>query len=90
MEFRLNKIEPEVRRKVNEMTSAGKVHTKNTIQVNADKEEKNSMNNLSEYKNKSNDIIVDATKEDINSFQVIATKEEDKKAVKGNFLDIRR
>ncbi|MBP2033814.1 hypothetical protein J2Z42_002521 [Clostridium algifaecis] len=34
MEFKLNKIDPEVRRRVKETTSAGKVHNKTGIFIN--------------------------------------------------------
>ncbi|EFG88213.1 hypothetical protein CLCAR_2208 [Clostridium carboxidivorans P7] len=44
MEFRLNKIEPEVRQRVKETTSAGKVHTKSGISINKDNENKNNKN----------------------------------------------
>ena len=39
MEFRLNKIDPDLRQRINEERAEGKVHTKKEININRDKNE---------------------------------------------------
>ena len=61
MEFILNKIDPEVRKRVRETTSSGKVHTKSGIVINKDNKKNNKDHSqgefdseLKKYKNGSN------------------------------------
>lgn len=99
MEYRLNKIEPEVRQRVKETTSAGKVHTKSGITINKDsKDKKNGNGNdfsskLEKQKNKNkNKFCVDAVK--VDEVEISAYKEEvensSKDEIKGNILDVRK
>lgn len=100
MEFRLNKVDPEVRRRVKEITSAGKVHNKSGIFINKDYKgkEKNSKGDfkseLSKYnqgKNKKR-IFVEANK--IERVEIKAFKEEKEDISiddeRGNILDVKK
>lgn len=82
MEFRLNKIDPEVRRRVKETTSTNKIHNKREILINKDHRDKgkNSQENfsseLSKYKEGKNKkhVLVQASK--VEEVEVKAFKEE--------------
>ncbi|ADK14024.1 MULTISPECIES: hypothetical protein [Clostridium] len=100
MEFRLNKIDPEVRRRVKETTSAGKVHNKSGIFINKDYkgQKKNSQGDfkaeLTKYKQGKSKkrIFVEASK--VEEVQVKAFK-EDKENIstndeRGNILDVKK
>lgn len=99
MEFKLNKIEPDLRQKINEETKEGKVHSKKGIAINKDKnEERNRKNkeqkkpkeefNLSRYNNESKKITINAVK---TSEVSIKAEKEDKEKLqnlyKGVFID---
>lgn len=100
MEFRLNKIDPEVRERVKETTSAGKVHTKSGIVINKDnqdKRNKNQQNFDSELekqikKKEKKRVSVDAIK--VQEVEIPAYKQEleseTKEETAGHILDVRR
>lgn len=100
MEFRLNKIDPEVRRRVKETTSTGKVHNKSEIFINKDFKGKgrnnqgNFKSELTKYKQEKNKkrIFVEASK--VEKVEVKAFKEEEGKLSKddgkGNILDVKK
>lgn len=99
MEYKLNKIDPEVRQRVNETTSAGKVHTKTGLNINKDNKDKKNRNGndfsaqLEKQKNKNKDkFSVQAVK--LDEVEVSAYKEEvenlDKDETKGHMLDVRK
>ncbi len=100
MEFKLNKIDPEVRRRVKETTSANKVHNKRDIFVKSDSKdkEKNKQGSfdteLSKYKQgkSKRKIIVQATRTE--EVEVKAFKEEgqvlSKDDKKGTILDVKK
>lgn len=97
MEFRLNKIDPEVRERVKETTSAGKVHTKSGIVINKDNQNKKNKNEESfnselEKQKKKKILSVDAIK--VQEVEVPAYKEESDSQAKdetaGHILDVRR
>ena len=90
MEFKLNKIDPEVRHRVNELTSSGKVHSKNSLIINEDhkkrkKEEHNFEEELKKQKDKGKQLQVEAVMSEA------AGKEaaEEEKII-GTILDIRK
>lgn len=98
MEFRLNKIDPEVRQKVNETTSAGKIHTKTGIVINKDSK-KNKEDNEADFeeelkkqkKREKKKISVEAIK--VEEVQIPAYKEADSSSEdenRGHFLDVRK
>ena len=103
VEFRLNKIDTNLRQLVNDATKEGKVHSKQAITVNKDKDqekgqeekkkEKNSKEkfNLSKYSGIGRKIIVEAVK--IENVEVEATKDEaaaSENTYKGRFIDFRK
>lgn len=99
MEYRLNKIEPEVRQRVKETTSTGKVHTKSGITINKDSKNKkhdngeNFSSQLEKQRDKNkNKFSVEAMK--VDEVEISAYKEEledvDKYQIKGHILDVRK
>lgn len=100
MEFRLNKVDPEVRQRVKETTSAGKIHTKSSIAINKDNENKKNKNGdnfkseLEKEKKKREKkfLSVDAIK--VQEVEVPAYKEEleseAQEEAAGHILDVRR
>lgn len=91
MEFRLNKIDPDLRQQINEATSEGKVHSKNNISVNKEKNwdnKKNFLYKLEKYKNKKK-LMVDAVKTE--NVEIEAFKEDSEGELsKGIFLNDKR
>lgn len=100
MEFRLNKVDPEVRQRVKETTSAGKVHTKSGIVINEDYKDrgkdrqgdfKSELNKFKQGKNKK-PILVKAVK--MEEIEVKAFKEEksniSKDIERGTILDVKK
>lgn len=101
MEFRLNKIDMDIRRDINDETREGKVHSKKGIKVDKEKSEDKRQNkqqqekpkekfNLSKYV-KNSKITIDAVK--VQNVEVKATKEErqnSKDDNKGLFIDARK
>lgn len=97
MEYRLNKIDPEVRNKVNEATSAGKIHTKSDIVINKDRKKSKEDNDaefeeeLKKQKKENKKILVEAVK--VEEVEILAFKEADnlaKDEKKRHFLDVRK
>lgn len=98
MEFRLNKVDPEVRQRVKETTSAGKIHTKSGIVINKDnqdkknKKEESFSSKLEKEKKEKKRLSVDAVK--IEEVEVSAYKEEIENTSTdedtGHILDVRR
>jgi hypothetical protein len=98
MEFKLNRIEPEVRQRVNELTSTDKIHTKTGAIIDEDSKKKKEENeeNFEEELKKEKDktkqkIEIEAIK--ISEVEVPAYKEIDnleQDENRGHFLDIRK
>lgn len=104
MEFKLNKIDPEVRQRVKETTSAGKVHNKAGIFINKDNKGRKKGNQgefnsqLNKYKkDDKNDknkkrVFVEASKSE--KIEVKAFKEEGENLSKddkrGTILDTKK
>lgn len=101
MEFRLNKIDPDVRQKINDETKEGKVHAKTGISIQkrsyegkheqkSNKRENKEKFSLTKYTSKK-EISVEA--EMIQNVDIEAEKEEHSKNAaeyKGLFIDSRR
>ena len=92
MEYKLNKIDTDLRIKVNEMSKSGVVHTKKDITVNKDKNKNEDKNKeqkefkLSNYNNKK--IVVEAEMK--NEVEVEGFYEEKElEPTLGRFLDSR-
>lgn len=94
MEYKLNKIDTEIRQKVNEASKAGKVHrNKETLKVQKDKKDKKdknqNKNKEQEEKNKGDakKITVDGVKKTEVEVDAFKIKEDLKQ---GRFLDTKR
>jgi len=90
MEYKLNKVDPEVRQRVNEITKSGKVHSKDSVIVNNDdrkskKDEQNFESELKKQKNKGKKLVVEAVITDSELHEA----SEDARLV-GTILDIRK
>lgn len=96
MNFLLNKIDTDIRRKIYEKTKDGKVHGKSTISINKDseKQKKKFFNEYlkdEEIKNKKRKITIDVSKVEVPTISLIAEKEEDINLLgQGIFLDIKK
>lgn len=96
MEYRLNKIDMDVRQKVNDATKEGKVHSKgNFLKVSKDANQKNG--NKEEFNkekfqryDKEKKIIVKAFKANNVEIDGYLNKEEEKITTRGMFLDTRK
>ncbi|PRR85243.1 hypothetical protein [Clostridium luticellarii] len=100
MEFKLNKIDPEVRRRVKETTSADKVHNKRKIFIDSNnkdkgkKEQGNFERELSKYKEGKSrkKIVVQATR--VKEVKVDAFREEKNSTSKvdnmGSIIDVKK
>jgi broad specificity polyphosphatase/5'/3'-nucleotidase SurE len=83
MEYRLNKIDPDLRQKINDAAREGKVHGTKNIAINKDKQQEKKKNKdykLEQY-NKNNKLVVDAVKA-----ESIETHEDSK----GVYLDVKK
>jgi hypothetical protein len=92
MEYKLNKIDPDLRQKINDSSREGLVHSKKNIEVNKDKQEekrKNKNYKLEDY-DKNKKLVVKAIK--VENVQVEAFNEKTKTDdnTKGMFLDIKK
>lgn len=86
MDYRLNKIDPEVRHRVEETTKAGKIHSRNSIKITEDKQNKKAFDSeLKKQKDKNKKLLVDAVLEEHPSNEAV----EEKNMI-GSILDIRK
>lgn len=98
MEFRLNKIDPEVRERVKEITSPKKIHTKSSIVIKKDTKKKKEDNEADfqeqlkkQKKEQKKRFLVEAVKKEdvqIPVFKEADTSSEDES--RGHFLDVRK
>lgn len=93
MEYRLNKVDMEVRQRIEDTTREGMVHRKKEIKIEKDakdkKKEKEFKDELKKYKGKkSNVILIQAEK--VEEVDVEAVKYEGNAPSQGRFLDVKR
>lgn len=99
MEFRLNKVDPEVRQRVRETTSTNRIHNKREIFVNNDQKKKGKnqggfYSELNKYKSREskNRVMVDATK--VEEVKVNAFKDEENNLsgieTRGSIIDVKK
>lgn len=91
MEYRLNKIDTDLRQKINDSTKEGQVHAAQNIAVNKDKKENKGKKDLKLQRyNKSKKLIVEAVKAD--NIEIEAFKENPDRGneTKGNYIDIKK
>lgn len=91
MNFLLNKIDTDLRRKVYEETRDGKIHRKTKIAIYKDieKEENKTFEDYIEGSNKGK-IIIEATKSIEPDIEIKAEKEEKNILSYGSFLDVKK
>lgn len=96
MNFLLNKIDTDIRRKLYEKTKDGKVHRKSTISINKDSE-KQKKKFFKEYvkeesmKKGKEKITIDVSKVKEPTISLKAEKEEDINLLgRGTFLDVKK
>ncbi|MBW9154970.1 hypothetical protein [Clostridium tagluense] len=96
MEFKLNKIDVEIRQRVKDTTKSGVIHRKGTISVNKDRNPKDNSKSYQEFSSKllkykkNHKITVAAfknTQYDIDAFKDILEKEQ--RSI-GNFIDTKK
>ncbi|MBB6696422.1 hypothetical protein [Clostridium algidicarnis] len=104
MEFRLNKVDNDLRDRINAETREGKVHSKRTLLINKEENDSGRRNgrwknkkdskekfNLSKYAKGHKDISIEATRpENVEVEATIEHKNTTKETYKGRFLDIRK
>lgn len=91
MEFKLNKIDPDLRRQVNEVTKEGKVHgADHNLRVNKDPKEKHDKETFHEHMNTGKKILINAEKKESIDVEAFSEKDEITMEAKGRFLDIRK
>ena len=96
MEFKLNKIDVEIRQRVKDTTKSGVIHRKDTITVNKDRKPKDNSKSYEEFRGKllkykkNHKISVAAyknTQYDVEVFKEILEKEQN---TLGNFIDTKK
>ncbi|MBU3098605.1 MULTISPECIES: hypothetical protein [Clostridium] len=96
MEFKLNKIDVEIRRRVKDTTKSGVIHRKGEISVNKDRNPKNSSETYEEFKgkiskyNKKHKITVGAYKNAQYDVQVFKETLEKEQKIIGNYIDTKK
>jgi uncharacterized protein (DUF2344 family) len=88
MEYRLNKIDTDLRQRINDATKEGKVHSKKEIVINKDTKKQKGYS-LKRY-NRKKKLIVGAVKPE--NIEVEAFKEgmKEKDLPKGTYIDIKK
>ncbi len=96
MEFKLNKIDVEIRQRVKDTTKSGVVHRKDTITVNKDRDPKDNSKTYEEFKGrikkykKKHKITVGAYRNAQYEIEVFKeTLEKEQKKI-GNFIDTKK
>lgn len=94
MEYKLNKVDFEIRQRINDSVKEGKIHSKNQLNINKyahneNKEDKYESSNTNKHKKK---VLVEAVKRyKGNSIEISVFKNTiEKKDYTGTFLDIKR
>jgi hypothetical protein len=92
MEYRLNKIDTDLRQKINDAAKEGLVHSTKSIVVNKDKKhEKKKYNDYKlENHDKNKKLLVDAVKADNLEINAFKEKIESEEKSKGNYLDVKK
>ncbi|MBX4262484.1 hypothetical protein KTC96_12930 [Clostridium estertheticum] len=96
MEFKLNKIDVEIRRRVKDTTKSGVVHRKGEIAVNKDRDPRGNSDTYEEYKskitkyNKNHKISVEAFKNNQYNVEVFKETLEKEQKIIGNFIDTKK
>jgi hypothetical protein len=92
MEYRLNKIDKDLRQKINDDTREGLVHGTKNITINKDKqkEEKKHRNYKLEHYDKNKKLMIDAIKTENVEIDAFKEKVEAEEGSKGVYLDVKK
>jgi hypothetical protein len=96
MEFKLNKIDVEIRQRVKETTKSGVIHRKELISVNKDRNPKDNSKSYEEFKDKlfkykkNHKITVGAFKNAQYEIEVFKENLEKEQRSIGNFIDTKK
>ena len=92
MEYRLNKIDTDLRQKINNATREGLVHGKKNIAINKDKQEEKKENKgyKLEHYDKNKKLVVDAVKAENVEIDAFKEKVEANEYSKGVNLDVKK
>jgi hypothetical protein len=91
MEYKINKIDTDRRKQINDASKEGIIHGYDSISINKNKERKNSLDNkANSQKYKPKKLFVDATKADELEVEVYKDELNVEKNLKGTFLDVKR
>lgn len=89
MEYRLNKIDTDLRQKINDAAKEGLIHGAKNITINKDKRKEKKDYKLGKYDNH-NKVIVDAVKAEKIEIDAINDNVEYDEASKGVYLDTKK
>ncbi|MBU3190708.1 hypothetical protein K9O30_15210 [Clostridium bowmanii] len=96
MEFKLNKIDVEIRKRVKDTTKSGIIHRKNEITVNKDRNPRDNSSSYEDYKyklskyKKHHKITVGAYKTNQYDVEVFKEALEKEQKIMGNFIDTKK
>lgn len=92
MEYRLNKIDTDLRQKINDASREGLVHGTKNIQINKDKQQEKRDNKNKKLKpySKENKIEIEAVKTENIQVEGFKEKVSAEDSSKGYFLDIKK
>ncbi|MGK0468066.1 hypothetical protein [Clostridium sp.] len=96
MEFKLNKIDVEIRKRVKDTTKSGIIHRKNAITVNKDRNPNDNSGSYEEFKyklskyKKKHKIYVDASRNTQYEVEVFKEALEKERRIIGNFIDTKK
>ncbi|MCT8976136.1 hypothetical protein N4T77_05950 [Clostridium sp. CX1] len=100
MEYRLNKVDPELRQRIKETTKPGKIHNKAEIAVNTDSKNKNKKDGTEfsselekqkkEKEENKKKITIEAVKLEEVNIPAFKEPESSKDEMRGNILDVRK
>lgn len=96
MEFKLNKIDVEIRQRVKDTTKSGVIHRKELIAVNKDRDPKGNSRSFEEFKDKlfkykkDNRITVKAFKNQQYEIEVFKENLEKEQRNMGHFIDTKK
>lgn len=96
MEFKLNKIDVEIRQRVKDTTKSGVVHRKDSITVNKDRNPKDNSKSYEEFKGKlakykkDHKITIGAFNNNQYDIEVFKEALEKEQKIMGNFIDTKK
>lgn len=96
MEFKLNKIDVEIRQRVKDTTKSGVIHRKESITVNKDRNPRDNSKSYEEFRGKlskykkNHKITVGAFRNNQYAVEVFKEAIEKEQRIMGNFIDIKK